>query len=97
MKENDISMNISENISFDITKEFAKINKKFTTPTTLITSIWNQEIIDDFNDFIEKIISHISSILIKEDNFYSLLAELNSSNKFTYSFLQNLDINLIKS
>ena len=92
-----INLKITDDISFDITKEFEKINKQFTNPTTLITSIWNQQIIDDFNDFIEKIITSISNNLIDRNNFYSLMAELNSNNDFIDNFLQNLNINVLKS
>ena len=95
-KNKNLTLNVSDNINFDITTEFAKINKKFTNPTTLITSIWNQEIIDDFNDFIQKIISSISISLVNEDKYHSLLAELNVNNNFTSNFLDELDLNLLK-
>ena len=95
-KNKDLTLKVSDDINFDITTEFAKINKKFTNPTTLITSIWNQEIIDDFNDFIQKIISSISNSLVDKDKYSSLLAELNVNNNFTNNFLDKLDLNLLK-
>ena len=92
-----ISSDINENISFDIQEEFDKLTKKLSTPTNVITSVWNNDLIEDFNNFIDKLINTLGNIVINDDIYNRILAELNTIKDFSWTFLNKFDINILKS
>jgi len=100
-KQTVTSITPSWEIKFDIQQVWQKILSRLSNPMNIISVVWNKEIVEDFSDFIQKLVESLDFWIIsfKKENFYKILAEVynNLENKDELFEVFKENLNVLKS